>query len=254
MMPIGARQDCVAGGADLQEKMSILKSLGYDFLELSLSRDEIAALNPGSGDKYSRLVESTGLPILSTSMGHFGGFAALGVVEQNEIVQHIRAMVRFTESIGADTVLLATREAQGDVAEYAEMYRNLLSGVADEAAAVGVTLALEHVGWYKPYQLAELVQAIDHESIRIYFDMGNCLYVGESPVAQARLCAPLTAQLHIKGGPTTPLGAMPLVEVRESLLGGGFEGRGCLEISGVEGERHLAEARGLLKMAGYLEA
>jgi hypothetical protein len=87
--------------------------------------------------------------------------------------------------------------------------------------------------------------------VRIYFDMGNCLNVGESPLEQARVCAPLTAQLHVKGGPTTPIAAMPLAEVREILVAGGFGGRACLEIVGREGERPLAEAQGLLKMAGY---
>jgi len=47
------------------------------------------------------------------------------------------------------------------------------------------------------------------------------------------------------------LGAMPLVSMREIFEAAGFQGRGCLEIVGQEGERPLAEARGLLKMAGY---
>jgi hypothetical protein len=75
--------------------------------------------------------------------------------------------------------------------------------------------------------------------------------VGENPLEQARICAPFTGQLHIKGGPTTPLGAMPLVAVREILEAAGFQGRGCLEIAAWAGDRPLTEARGLLKLAGY---
>ena len=250
-MLIGARQDCVAGGADVGEKMAILRRFGYDFLELALTREEIAALGPESPERYLAWIERTGLPILSTSMGHFGGFAARPAEEQAEIVGHIRALVSFSRALGADTILLATQEEEGDPAEHAAAYRAALLPVADEAARAGITLALEHVAWYKPHLLAELVAAIDHPAVRIYFDMGNCLYVGESPLEQARICAPLTAQLHVKGGPTTPVGAMPLAQVREILLGGVFRGRACLEIVGREGERPLAEARGLLKMAGY---
>ena len=250
-MLIGARHDCVAGGRDVEEKLSILKGLGFDFLELSLSRSELATLTPTAGAGLAASIERGGLPILSTSLGHFGGFSARERAEQIEIVGHIRALLAFTQQIGADTILLATHEEQGTVADQAEIYQQLLGPVADEAAQAGVTLALEHVGWYKPYHLAGLVQTIDHPAIRIYFDMGNCLYVGESPVVQARICAPLVAQLHIKGGPTTPLAAMPLAEVREVLEQGGFQGRGCLEIPAAEGERPLAEARALLKMAGY---
>ena len=47
-MLLGARQECVAGGADIGEKMMILKCFGYDFLELSLTREEIASLAPES--------------------------------------------------------------------------------------------------------------------------------------------------------------------------------------------------------------
>src|SRR5262245_61872838 len=250
-MLLGARQECVAGGANIAEKMAILKRLGYDFIELSLSREEIAGMSAQAADVYRSAIERTGLTIGSTSMGHFGGFAARSADERAELVRHIHGLVQFTQAIGADTILLATTEEQGSLDEYAETYGRALRPVADQAAAAGVTLALEHVGWYKPYLAAQLVRAIDHPAIRLYFDMGNCLYVGESPLEQAQVCAPVTAQLHIKGGPTTPLAAMPLAPVREILAAAGFSGRGCLEIAAQVGERPLAEARGLLKMAGY---
>lgn len=250
-MLIGARQGCVAGGRTIEEKLAILKGFGYDFLELALTREEIAGLGPDSAGAYRAMIARAGLPIRSTSLGHFGGFAALAPDERAEIARHIGALIPFTRAIEADTILLATREEGADVAAQVEVYRRELLPVAEEAARAGVTLACEHVGRYTPAALAALVGALDHPALRVYFDMGNCLHVGEDPLEQARLCAPLTAQLHIKGGPTTPLGAMPLVGVREILAGAGFGGRGCLEIPALEGDRPLAEARGLLKGAGY---
>jgi sugar phosphate isomerase/epimerase len=250
-MLIGAREECVAGGQDIPEKLAILKRLGYDFLELSLSREQIARLGPDSPGEYLAAIERTGLPILSTSLGGFGNFAAATPEGQAVIVASIRAMLRFTAAIGADAMLLATTEEGDNPAAYAEVYREALRPLGDEAARLGITLAMEHVGWYKPAHLARLVRSIDHPAIRIYFDMGNCLYVGENPLEQARICAPLTAQLHIKGGPVAPLAAMPLVAVRDILAAAGFQGRGCLEIESGAAERPLAEARGLLKMAGY---
>ena len=92
-MLLGARQECIAGGADIQEKMAILKSFGYDFLELSLSRTEIANLGSQSADSYKAAAEQSGLAIRSTSLGHFGGFAALPADERAVIIQHIRAFV-----------------------------------------------------------------------------------------------------------------------------------------------------------------
>lgn len=249
-MLIGARQECVAGGRDIPEKMAILKRLGYDFLELSPSREEIARLGPALVADYQAAVARTGLPILSTGLG-IGNFAALDGEARAALLANLRGMIAFTRAIGADTILLATTEEGDNPAAHAATYREALRPLGDEAALAGVTLALEHVGWYKPATLARLVRAIDHPSIRVYFDMGNCLYVGEDPLEQARICAPLTAQLHIKGGPVAPLAAMPLVAVRDILAAAGFQGRGCLEIEGGPAERPLAEARGLLKMAGY---
>jgi sugar phosphate isomerase/epimerase len=251
-MRIGARQDCVAGGATISEKMAILRGLEYDFLELALTRAEIVGLAPDAHTLYVEATARTSLPILSTSMGHFTGFGVLPGGEQKGIVEHVRALIPFTHAIGADAILLATSEENGPIDPYVGAYRALLLPVADEAAAAGITLALEHVAPYKPQHLTALVRALDHRAVRIYFDMGNCLNVGESPIEQAQICAPYTAQLHIKNGPTTPVGAMPLVTIREILEGSGFAGRGCVEIvAGDARERPLLEARGLLKMAGY---
>lgn len=249
-MLVGARDDNVFGGRDVPEKLAILAGLGYDFLELSLSRAATAALGPGSARPYLAAIERTGLPIPSTSLGHFGGFAALTDAERAAVVADIRAFIAFSRALGADTILLATHEA-GDPEEHAARYRRHLLPLADEAAAAGITLALEHVRPYKPARLVELVRALDHPAVRIYFDPGNCLNVGEDPIAQARLCAPLTAQMHIKGGYSTPIGALPLAALREIMAGAGFAGRACVELVAAEGERPLWEALGLLKMAGY---
>lgn len=252
-MLLGARLECIGGGTTIRQKMTLLRQFGYDFLELPLTQSEITDLDAASVTHYQDAVEQSGLPILSTSLGHFGGFAALDANRQDQIVEHIDTLLTWTHAIGADTMLLATTEDDANVATYAPIYQQKLGAVADRAASLGVTLAFEHVGWYTPAALAELVQTLDHPAYGMYFDMGNCLYVGESPLEQAALCAPYTAQLHIKGGPTTPLGAMPLQAVRETLERGGFHGRGCLEIPSGDGDRPLAEARALLKMAGYIQ-
>src|SRR5689334_6541896 len=136
-MLLGARQECVAGGADIGEKMATLKRLGYDFIELSLTREEIAGLGAQAADGYRSAVERTGLAIGSTSMGHFGRFAARPADERAEVVRHIHGLVEFTQAIGADTILLATTEEQGSVEEYAEIYDRALRPVADQAAAAG---------------------------------------------------------------------------------------------------------------------
>lgn len=250
-MLVGARQECVHGDGDLSATMAALKDLDYDFLEVSLTREEIAQLDEGSAKEYVAATERIGLPILSTSLGHFGGLAALSAPDRDAVIEDVRRYLRFSQSIGADVILLATTEESWDIGAYADVYRAALGPVADEAAAVGVTLALEHVGRYPPFMVAKLVRAIGHRAVRMYFDIGNCLYVGESPIEQARICAPLTAQFHVKGGPVAPFASMPLQPVRKIMEAAGFQGRCCLEIAAGAGDLPLREARGLLKMAGY---
>ncbi len=88
---------------------------------------------------------------------------------------------------------------------------------------------------------------------RLFFDIGNCLYAGADPVADLRALLPLVAQVHLKGGPDTPLAAMPLREVREVLRAGGFAGRCALEIESPKGRQSLRDAVSVLRMYGLWE-
>lgn len=251
-MLVGARKDCVADAADVVETMTTLKALDYDFFEIGLDRDHISRLTSGLEKEYRDSTDRTGLPVRSTSFGFFTNLSDKSPDERQQLAREVADAIEFTRAVGGDAMLLATQETGPDVAGQASLYRELLTPLADRAAAAGVTLALEHVGVYKPAALTRLVRAIDHPAVRIYFDMGNCLYVGEDPLTQARICGPQIAHLHIKGGPVAPLAAMPLVQIRKILQDAGFDGRGCLEIAPGPGNLPLKEARGLLKMAGYI--
>ena len=59
-MLLGVRQECVADSTDIGATIAILKRFGYDFLELSLSREEIAGLQPQSARMYQSAIEQTG--------------------------------------------------------------------------------------------------------------------------------------------------------------------------------------------------
>ncbi len=77
------------------------------------------------------------------------------------------------------------RDRAGSVNLRCLPYRNrapILPAAGGQRAAVGVTLACEHVGWYTPAALTALAGAVDHPALRIYCDMGNCPYVWEDPL------------------------------------------------------------------------
>jgi len=252
-MELGARTGCVFADT-LRGKILVLKDSGYDFLELPLKRDEVEAMNDEYMASIRRLSEEVDFPIRSTSMGHFGGFASQYRDEATrpKILEHIVKMVDLSERCEADVILLATNEKEMPFNEYVDTYVEGLRMPADYADERGIVLALEHVGSYKPSTLEKLVRAINHDAVKVYLDIGNCLWQGEDPVEQARNMGDIVAQLHIKGMRDTTLAQMPLVEVRKALEGRGYRGRGCLEIpSGTTNNDPLKEALAILRRAGY---
>jgi len=237
-MELGARTGCVFADT-LRGKMLVLKDLGYDFLELPLKQDEVEAMNDEYMASIRRLSEDVGFPIRSVSMRHFGDFASQyrDKATRPKILEHIIKMIKLSERCEADVILLATNEKETPVNEYVDIYMEGLGTPADYAEKRGIILALEHVGLYKPSILEKLVRAINHDAVKVYLDIGNCLWQGEDPVEQARNMGDIVAQLHIKcirrttsGLMECPLDQMPLVEVREALERHGYRGRGCLEI------------------------
>lgn len=252
-MELGARTGCVFADT-LRDKMLVLKNLGYDFLELPLKRDEVEAMNDEYMASIRRLSEDVGFPIRSVSMGHFGGFAGQYKDEATrpKILEHILKMIDLSGGCEANIILLATNEKEMPFNEYVDIYVEGLGTPADYAEERGIVLALEHVGSYKPSTLEKLVRAINHDAVKVYLDIGNCLWQGEDPVEQARNMGDIVAQLHLKGMRDTTLAQMPLVEVREAFERHGYRGRGCLEIpSGTTNNDPLKEALVVLRRAGY---
>lgn len=258
-MELGARTECVFADT-LRDKMLVLKDLGYDFLELPLRRDEIEAMNDEYMASIRRLSEEVDFSIRSTSMD-LGGFASQykDKATRPKILKRILKMIDLSERCDADVILLAVNEKEMPFNAYVDIYVEGLRTPADYAEERGITLALEHVGEYKPSTLERLVRAINHDAVKVYLDIGNCIWQGEDPVEQARNMGQIIAQLHLKclrrttSGPTyCPLDQMPLVEVRRALERHRYRGRGCLEIpSGTTNNDPLKEALIVLRRAGY---
>lgn len=203
MMKLGVRNDCVLG-ADLRDKMNILKALGYDFVELALKEDQVENLSTEQIEELKAVASGTKMPIKQTSMGHFPLFATKEPAERDRLVRHIERFVDLTSKLGGDVILLATKEPSDDVSSYAPIYSRELENVADYAQEQGVTLALEPVGRIRSSTIDKLVREIAHPAIRMYYDMGNCLYGGEDPVEQAQLSADITAAIHVGHKPFLP--------------------------------------------------
>jgi len=257
-MELGARTGCVFAET-LEGKMRVLKNLGYDFLELPLKRDEIDSMDDRYIAAVCSLSKEIGFPIKSTSM-NIGRFVSQFREREARriIVKRIMKMIDLSEKCGADVILLATCE-EIPFKEYVDIYSEELKKPADYAEERGITLALEHIGPYKPSILEKLVRAINHDAVKVYFDIGNCIWQGEDPVEQAKKMGDIIAQIHIKGIKRTkskaefvPLDKMPLADVKEALEMHNYKGRGCLEIPSGKGNNDpLKEALIILRRAGY---
>lgn len=257
-MELGARTGCIFANT-LEEKMRVLKDLGYDFLELPLRNEEIDSMDEQYMSSVCNLIKDIGLPIKSTSMSiwKFVGQYKDGEARQL-IIKRIMKMINLSEKCEADVILLATCEDL-PFNNYVNIYVKELKKPADYAKDRGITLALEHVGSYKPSALEKLVRAINHDAVKVYFDVGNCIWQGENPIEQIHRMADLIAQIHIKGirrvgtkAEPVPLSEMPLVEIRNALMMHNYKGRGCLEIHPGKGNNApLKEALRILRQAGY---
>jgi len=257
-MELGARTGCVFADT-LEEKMRVLKDLGYDFLELPLRNEEIDSMDEQYMSHICNLIRDIDFPIKSTSMSIWKFVSqSSGSRARRLIIERIMKMVDLSEKCGADVILLATCEDL-PFNEYVNIYVEELKKPADYAKDRGITLALEHVGSYKPSTLEKLVRAINHDAVKVYFDIGNCIWQGEDPIEQIHRMADLIAQIHIKGirrvkakAEPAPLSEMPLVEIKNALMMYNYRGRGCLEIRPGEGNNEpLKEALRILRQAGY---
>ncbi len=250
-MLLGVRSDCIVGNT-LEERIDVVRELGYDFLELVLSQERTANLTRFDITYYRQLREKVGFCIPQTSFGLFKGFGSKEDDDQKDTVNRLRQFVDLTAALDGDVVLVACCEDSQDIESYLPAYQLGFLEAADHAADQGVMLALEAVGHYPPSLVDRLVRKLEHPNVKMYYDMGNCLYGNEDPLESIRLSIDLTAAVHIKGGPDSSLADMPLGDILEVLQDHSYQGRGCLEIPPPDGTNsHLRDALGLLRSTGY---
>ena len=155
----------------------------------------------------------------------------------------------------------------------------ILEGLSAGAAygeAQGVTLALENHGRFagRSDQVRAIIESVGSPALRVNFDTGNFVPVGQDPVAAARDLADLVALVHLKDirpasadetghvfagadgqlltGAIIGAGVVDLPGVRAVLDGAGYAGWWSLEFEGAEEPleigvpQSLAAARRLL--------
>jgi sugar phosphate isomerase/epimerase len=117
--------------------------------------------------------------------------------------------------------------------------------VADVAAAVGLSLAIENHGDLTAREVMEIIERADRPNLGVTLDTLNLPRLGDDMVEGARILAPRTLLVQMKdhvptddhtvlgGAVCTALGegAAPLDEVLDVLDAAGFDGPVCVELA-----------------------
>jgi sugar phosphate isomerase/epimerase len=256
-MEIGCYSAAVVGET-LKEKLTALKEIGYDFLELALRQEDVDGLNDAAMDEVARTALSAGLPIHSLSLGAFSGFAAACKQETSRAakLETVSRAIELAHRCGASVILCASWEPEGGPDVLAR-YVAYLPILADKAAERGIRLAIEHIGSSRflnsPTGVKKVAQAVNHEAVGVYYDIGNAVHAGEDPVAAVARLGSLIFQVHLKGIGDRPLERMPLDAVMEALEGIGYTGRAATEVFQSEAKDNgfLADALTTLRAHGF---
>jgi len=197
---------------DLPEAFARAKEAGFDGVEMALTPEGRVAWDPpyDQPEKVAQAAQAVGLELPST-MGP--SFLHLFDREPAETLPEIKALTergcQAAQVLGAEAILqipgyvqlaweTSSRPIPYEVAweRAVTIYREL----GPIAEAHQVTLCVENV-WNKfllsPLEMRHFVEAIDHDYVQVYFDVGNHLFCG-FPEQWIRLLGSRIRRIHLK--------------------------------------------------------
>lgn len=255
-MELGSYSAMVTGET-LRDKMTALKALGYDFIELRLDKADVARLGPEFTASIQADVEAIGLPVRSGTLGTFSSFLerCQDAAGREAALAEITAACELLSALGADVLLLPAWDGVSPDDGY-QTYGTNLGRAAGRAQELGVKLAVEHIPSSKFTGTLEgvcrIADAAGHPHVGVYADIGNAMHSGEDPVQAIKAAGARVFAVHFKGyRDERPLEKMPLDEVRVALEQLDFQGRGAVEMKGGDDNAVLKTAIATLREHGF---
>jgi len=140
----------------------------------------------------------SGVTIPSVALGAFNEDDSLvdpaGAARAQSLI--LRSL-KFTHAVGASVMLLCTYfRSHPDTPQKKEALISVLKNVAPAAKELGVTIALESP--LPATELAGLAHAADGETVGVYYDAGNSIFLGFDVPAEIRFLGSLIRAMHIK--------------------------------------------------------
>lgn len=178
---------------------------GLDGVEIRVGgpTDSLEVADPAIRQKYKDEMKQTGLVISSFMMG---------LLNTNPLASDPRGPAWLQQSIdaaqdlGAGVILVAffgkgsLLEEDGQLKKAdVDVVVERVKAAAPRAKQAGVILALENTLSAK--QNIEILERIGHESVAVYYDVGNSTRMGYDVPAEIRLLKDRIAMIHFKDGP-----------------------------------------------------
>lgn len=180
--------------------------------------------------------------------GHPDGLK-MGV--SSEAVHDLRHWMRATSRLGGRVLRIVagcqTYRGREPVAVQMARLVLLLQDLCQEAADLGLILALENHADFTPGELVELIMRVNMPQLRAAFDTGNCVRLSADLIESTEQIAPFTEIVHLKdlfvleesrgdpnsSWPSAPFGkgSFDLIATLRTLACGRFDGPLLIEMS-----------------------
>lgn len=188
------------------------KTLGMDGLEISAAdepKDVLKIADPTFQNTYKTAMERTGLVVPSIAMGLLNNcpFAS-----DERAPAWLEQTITAAASLKADVILLAFF-GQGDLLQKkgllgfgggdlkekeVDVVVQRLKDAAPKAAEAGVVLGLENT--LSAAQNLSILERVQSDAVRVYYDVGNSTYNGYDVPAEIRDLDDRICQIHFKDG------------------------------------------------------
>jgi L-ribulose-5-phosphate 3-epimerase len=232
---------------------------GLDGVEVRVgnqAQDRLEIADPAVRQRYKDQMKATGLTISSLMMGLLNSYP---LASDPRGPAWLDQSIEAAKDLGAGVVLVAFF-GKGNLLENGQLKTadvdvvvERIKAAAPKAQAAGVILGIENT--LSAQQNAEILDRIGHESVRIYYDVGNSTNQGYDVAAEIRFLKDRIAIFHFKDNPNyLGEGKVQFEPIAAAIRDIGYQGWIVLETSSpakdpvADAKRNAAFVRKLLGM------
>ena len=173
-------------GFDAIEFAKLAQLLGFQGLSLSLNDANYRHLGGRDTDRMDRLRKHLEMHKMS-----------LEVDTSDTRPAHMSELLKVAYRLGATSLRTYTRHS-GKVADMMYATARDLAEVVDEAHDLGIVIVLENHEDFTGPELVQIIEKVDHHSLKILYDYGNSQMVLEDPEVALEAVLPHVYSVHCK--------------------------------------------------------